>query len=46
MKEFISEKDILIKAYLRRGLSYERSEKIFNARRDFISVKEIDPLNV
>lgn len=37
---------ILIKAYLRRGLAFEKTEKPARARLDFLKVKELDPGNL
>ncbi|CAG9311003.1 unnamed protein product [Blepharisma stoltei] len=34
------------KAYLRRGLAYEKKEQILKARADMICVKELDPSNI
>ncbi len=39
--EYISDKNLVLKAYLRRGLAYELSEKFLLARDDMLSVKNI-----
>ena len=39
--EFISDKSVLVKAFLRRGLAYEQVEKYLLAKEDMISVKEL-----
>jgi hypothetical protein len=37
----LTDKQLLIKAYLRRGLAYEQSEKWLNAKADIATVKEL-----
>lgn len=37
---------LLIKAYLRRGLAFEKTERFGRARSDFTKVKELDPSNL
>ena len=34
--------NMLVKAYLRRGLAYERLDKVIKAREDFYKVKSFD----
>ncbi len=41
LMEYISDKNLVLKAYLRRGLAYELSEKFLLARDDMLSVKKI-----
>ena len=41
LQECISDKSLLIKAYLRRGLAYEQSEKWLQAKADIQTVKEL-----
>mmetsp|Transcript_7226 Transcript_7226/g.12200 ORF Transcript_7226/g.12200 Transcript_7226/m.12200 type:complete len:115 (+) Transcript_7226:239-583(+) len=40
-EEFITDQSVVLKAYLRRGLAYEQSEKYLKARDDMLTVKEI-----
>ena len=40
-QEFISDKTVLLKAFLRRGLAYEQLEKYLEAKEDMLSVKEL-----
>ena len=40
-QEFITEKTVLVKAFLRRGLAYEQIEKYLQAKEDMLSVKEL-----
>lgn len=40
-QEFLTDKQLLVKAYLRRGLAYEQSEKWLNAKADIQTVKEL-----
>lgn len=44
-QEHLSEKSVLLKAYLRRGLAYEESEKYLQAKEDMLSVKELQAEN-
>ena len=37
--------NMLTKAYLRRGLAYERNDNYVKAREDFRMVKQYDPTN-
>jgi tetratricopeptide (TPR) repeat protein len=39
--EFIDDSNVILKAYLRRGLAYEQMEKFLQAREDMRSVREI-----
>lgn len=39
--ELISDKTVLLKAFLRRGLAYEQIEKYLKAKEDMHSVKEL-----
>lgn len=39
--EFISDKTVLLKAFLRRGLAYEQLEKYLQAKEDMLTVKEL-----
>ena len=41
LMEYISDKNLVLKAYLRRGLAYELSEKFLLARDDMLSDKNI-----
>jgi tetratricopeptide (TPR) repeat protein len=41
-QEFISDKTVLLKAFLRRGLAYEQIEKYLQAKEDMLSVKELN----
>jgi hypothetical protein len=41
MQEQLSEVSVLLKAYLRRGLAYETSEKYLQAKEDMLSVKQL-----
>lgn len=38
--------DVLVKAYLRRGMAYERLEKYKRSLRDFNRVKHLEPGNL
>jgi len=38
---FISDPNVILKAYLRRGLAYEQCEKYLQAKEDMLSVKQI-----
>jgi hypothetical protein len=38
--------DIIIKALIRRGMAYEKIEKLKLARRDYRRVKMLDPSNL
>lgn len=40
-QEYLTDKQVLLKAYLRRGLAYEQLEKFLLAREDMHSVKEL-----
>mmetsp|Transcript_34737 Transcript_34737/g.53346 ORF Transcript_34737/g.53346 Transcript_34737/m.53346 type:complete len:405 (-) Transcript_34737:500-1714(-) len=44
-QEFIADPNVLLKAYLRRGLAYEQLEKFLLAREDMLSVKQLQPSN-
>ena len=39
--KYITDKNVVIKAFLRRGLAYESMEKYLQAKEDMISVKEL-----
>ena len=39
--QFLTDKQVLIKAILRRGLAYEQLEKFLKARDDMMAVKEL-----
>jgi len=39
--EHVSDKTVLLKAFLRRGLAYEQMEKYLQAKEDMLSVKEL-----
>jgi hypothetical protein len=41
----VLDENMLVKAYLRRGLAYERLENILKAREDFRTVKSLDMNN-
>lgn len=41
LHEYISEKNLVLKAYLRRGLAFELAEKYLLARDDMLTVKNI-----
>lgn len=41
MQEYLTEVSVLLKAYLRRGLAYETSEKYLQAKEDMLSVKQL-----
>lgn len=45
MKSHLSS-DILVKAYLRRAMAYERIEKYKRSLRDFKKVKHLEPGNL
>ncbi|KAL4473939.1 hypothetical protein ABPG72_000301 [Tetrahymena utriculariae] len=45
MKKILSS-DVLVKAYLRRAMAYERLEKYKRSFRDFLKVKHLDPGNL
>lgn len=38
---YLTDKSVLLKAYLRRGLAYEQMEKYLQAREDMLSVREL-----
>lgn len=38
--------DIKTKAYLRRGMAYERLDKVVLSKLDFLRVKDLDPGNL
>ena len=40
-QEFLTDKNVLLKAYLRRGLAYEQMEKYLVAKEDMLSVKQL-----
>jgi hypothetical protein len=42
---YLDDMNVLIKAYLRRGLSYEHCEKFKLAANDLTRVKQMDPMN-
>ena len=42
---FISDPNVILKAYLRRGLAYEQCEKYLQAKEDMLSVKQIQADN-
>lgn len=41
LAEYVSDRTVLLKAFLRRGLAYEQLEKYLEAREDMLSVKEL-----
>lgn len=41
LAEYVSDKAVLLKAFLRRGLAYEQLEKYLEAKEDMLSVKEL-----
>jgi tetratricopeptide (TPR) repeat protein len=45
LEEHIKDKNILVKAHLRRGLAYETLEKYKDAKNDMTRVKELQPAN-
>jgi hypothetical protein len=46
-EQFLGEsKDLLIKAYLRRGLAHERLDRLVKGKHDFMKVKHLDPNNL
>jgi len=40
-QEYLTDKNVLMKAYLRRGMAYEQMEKYLQSKEDMLSVKEI-----
>lgn len=40
-QQYLTDKQVLLKAYLRRGLAYEETEKYLKAKEDMLSVKEL-----
>lgn len=38
---YLTDKNVLLKAYLRRGLAYEEMEKYLQAKEDMLSVKQL-----
>jgi len=40
------ENEVLIKAFMRRGLAYEKLDKILLAKRDYEAIKSIHPANI
>jgi tetratricopeptide (TPR) repeat protein len=40
-QEYLTDKNVLLKAYLRRGLAYEQLEKYGQAKEDMLSVKQL-----
>jgi tetratricopeptide (TPR) repeat protein len=45
MQEYLTDKNVLVKAYLRRGLAYEQLEKYLQAKEDLLSVKQMQADN-
>lgn len=43
--EYISDSNVMIKAFLRRGLAYEQLEKFLQAKEDMLSVKQLQASN-
>lgn len=41
LQEHLTDSSLLLKAYLRRGIAYENSEKFLQAREDMLTVREI-----
>ena len=41
LAEYVSDRTVLLKAFLRRGLAYEQLEKYLEAKEDMLSVKEL-----
>lgn len=41
LTEYVSDKTVLLKAFLRRGLAYEQLEKYLEAKEDMLTVKEL-----
>lgn len=41
LQEYLTDSSLLLKAYLRRGIAYENSEKFLQAREDMLTVREI-----
>jgi len=41
-----TDKNSTAKAYLRRGLVYEKLDKTYRAKSDLMKVKELDPGNI
>lgn len=40
-QKYLTDKNVLLKAYLRRGLAYEEMEKYLQAKEDMLSVKQL-----
>lgn len=41
LQEYLKDKNLVLKAYLRRGLAFEQAEKYLLARDDMLTVKSI-----
>ena len=45
-KHLSDNKELIIKAYLRRALSHEAQDKLIKSKQDYDMVKQLDPSNI